>query len=431
MNNGYKMSLPAAILMNLNFMLGTGVFVNTVVLAKFVGFMGFLCYVVVGLMLSPLIFTFSDLLKIHPGGSLYTFAEKEISRFAGFITTWIYAIGKTGSASLMIHVFCSFLQQIFVDLRCVPTLGLDFFVLAIFAMLNLLKMQLGNQIQVVFVIMKLIPILFVLGAGLIFFEPINISYESIEFTGLLSGIPLVIFSLAGFELTCAVSSHIKNPEKNASRAILIAFGIVLFFVIAYQFLFFVMCGSDLMHLGSYVDMFPALLNKIIHDGLSRGKLLTVLNLALALSSLGSAYGVLYGNTWNFYRLAQNKHVYFANYFERLNKNGIPFLSLFLKSSLIVLFLLITKGNQIPLQQVSAMGSLFAYTMSAFALFRYRLTHRRVARILPVVALLSCTVLFVLAIEGLMVGNITGLLMFLTCAVFGIIMFFATKKRVAF
>jgi len=107
-----KLSLWAALFININIMFGTGIFINTVTLAKLTGFLGFFSYSIVALLLLPLIIAIAALLKRYPSGGFYTYAARDINITAGFLSAWAYFIGKIASAALLIHFFIIMLQTI-------------------------------------------------------------------------------------------------------------------------------------------------------------------------------------------------------------------------------------------------------------------------------------------------------------------------------
>jgi amino acid transporter len=154
----YKLSLPAAILININIMLGTGVFVNTVELVKRTGGLGFLCYLMIGVLMLPLIISFAHLLKLYPTGGFYGFAKAEMGPLAGFISTWSYFIAKMASAGLMVHVSISLLQKLIPALSTVHSLILDAGVFTLFTLLNLQGLKTGSKIQAGFMVFKLVPL---------------------------------------------------------------------------------------------------------------------------------------------------------------------------------------------------------------------------------------------------------------------------------
>src|SRR5947207_2039306 len=111
MSHRAKLSLPAAILINTNVMVGSGIFINTVLLAKNAGGLSPLSYALVGLLLLPLILSISKLARHHCGGNFYTYGSN-IHPTVGLLTAWCYFIGKLASCTLGIHVGVSLLQTI-------------------------------------------------------------------------------------------------------------------------------------------------------------------------------------------------------------------------------------------------------------------------------------------------------------------------------
>ena len=94
MATAHKLSLATAILINLNIMMGAGIFINTVELAKRAGLLGAFMYPLIGLLILPLIIAIAKLIKLHPAGGFYIFAQKEINPFVGYLSTWSYFIAK-------------------------------------------------------------------------------------------------------------------------------------------------------------------------------------------------------------------------------------------------------------------------------------------------------------------------------------------------
>src|SRR5439155_2476258 len=122
-------------------MLGAGIFINTTELAKRAGIFGACGYAFVGILLLPLIFSISYLLKIHPSGGFYIFAQKEINPWAGFLSAWTYFIAKLASAMLLIHTAVLLMQQIIQPLASINPLTFDILVLTLYIGLNLLNTQ--------------------------------------------------------------------------------------------------------------------------------------------------------------------------------------------------------------------------------------------------------------------------------------------------
>jgi len=431
MSQEYKISLTSAILININIMLGTGIFINTAVLPHYAGALGSSIYLLVGLFMLPLILSISELLRIHPGGSFYNFGEQEVSPFFGFLIGWIYFVGKLSSATLMIFTAMILLQKIIPALDAIPTLALALTVLSIFIALNMKNLKAGSSIQAMFMGIKSIPIIFVILSGICLFSGVNFVSENFIFEGIPTIIPLVLYATIGFEAACLLSSKIKDPAKNAPRAILISYGIVILTAFLFQTMFYGALGSALHNLTDFRATFPAFFAQLLPAHVSWQHLLTTGSyLAIASSALGGAYGVLFTNNWNLYTLAQNKHTFFAKHLTSLNRNNIPWLCVVIEGLFCVLYMIVTGGKQPSLQPLSSLGIVTAYSLSVVALLFAKKNNRApgISWWIPLLASLNCIVLISTCIHSLVRFGIEALIMFSILCSLGAIMFWFTRKK---
>ena len=427
--SNHKLSLLAAIFININIMLGTGFFINTVVLTKEAGSLGPTVYLVVAVLLFPLILSIAKLLEYSPeSGTFYDFG-KIVSPFFGFLSSWSYFTAKLCSAALGIHVCLSFLQQIIPALQAIPILPLDIIAIALFTCLNLLNLQIGKHIQFSFICLKVIPILFVIFTGIYLFSGAHFAPDTLIWSGVPLSIPLVLYVFTGFEASCSLSSRIVNPEKNGPRAIFISYGITVAIVFLYQFFFYGSLGMYLGTLtGGYLDMFPALLQKLASNAIElKQSAQALFYIAIASSSLGAAYGILYSNSWNLYTLARNNHTFGKKLFTSLNKHGMPFACVITEGIIAMAYILITQGHQIPLQQVASLGATIAYTFSVIALLVLAYKKRN-GMLTPTLGIISCLLLLSAFVWTFKVQGATTLLfIFFGLMVFGSLMFYKLHK----
>ena len=421
-----KLSLPTAILINLNIMMGAGIFINTVELSKRAGLLSGFMYPLTGLLILPLIIAIATLVQLYPSGGFYVFAQKEINPLIGFLSTWSYFIAKLASATLMIHVSISLITQIFPALLSfAPILFYDLLILTIFIGLNLLNMKTGSRIQFGFLAFKLIPILFVIMAGLILFFPTEIASLPLIWDGIPSSLPFALYAATGFEATCAISNKIENPERNGPRAIMISFAVMMALVFLFQFLFYTSLGTTLADQANYLGAFPALLQKLFPSSpLLINKLQAFFHLAIASSALGGCYGILYSNNWNLYILANHHQIKGWHYFTRLNKQAIPYLCLLAEWLLCIIYLLTTSGHQLILQPLAALGTTITYTVSVVALlFAYRKQKCSIkTQIIPIAALCSCLILIGACIRLFLISGALPLLGLAGLFIFGLLIY---------
>jgi L-asparagine transporter-like permease len=105
----------------------------------------------------------------------------------------------------------------------------------------------------------------------------------------------------------------------------------------------------------------------------------------------------------------------------------------IEGAICALYLIITSGRQIPLQQVSALGSIIAYTMSALALLYARKNAYKNNTItfssiwLPILGLINCALLMASCVYSLVNNGAASLTIFASLLVFGIFMFWYTAQ----
>lgn len=436
----HKLSLKSAILINVNIMLGSGIFINTVVLSKLAGSAGALVYAIVGILLLPLIIAIAKLLQCHQNGGTFFDFGASVKPILGFISSWSYFIGKMASSALGIHVCLSLLQELIPSLKAIPIILFDCLIIILFCLLNLLNLRIGQSIQVGFMFFKLIPIFFAIFAGLFIFSGTNFNYSNFLISGIPISIPLVLYAFSGFEASCSLSNSIENPEKNGPKAILISYCLVILIVMLYQTIFYGALGEKLASMVDYTHAFPQLLENLMPNLPNLKNLLHgLLHIGIASSSLGASYGIMYSNSWNLFTLAsrtntfdiQNTNVsskFGKSFLTYLNKHNMPYICIIIEAILAIAYIIISQGHQISLQQVSAFGSVIAYTCSAIALLIITYKATKKINAISVLSLISCSILIGAFIWSIATKGITNLfILFLAIIIFGITLF-SIKNR---
>lgn len=425
MNNTQKLSLTTAILININMMLGSGIFVNTAILAQRSGILGSFGYVLIGLFMLPMVISMAQLLIIHPGGNFYTFAKEHLSPGFGFLNAWGYFIAKLSTATVTVHIAVELLQQLIPVLSIISPFMLDGLILSAFVGLNMFDMKTGSTIQTVFIVFKSVPILFGILVGAYLFNPGIVTHVPLDWTTIPCILPLVMYGTMGFEAACSLSSKIENPEKNAPRAVLVSYGIVVAIAVIYQFFFFGSVGPALVGASDYRDAFPSLVRSFLPSSLSAGNFLVgIMHLGMAASVLGSSYGIIFSNNWNLYDLARKKLVPFSSLFAQLNRYGIPYACVILEGLLCAFYLFVTQGNRVYLQQLSALGLSFVYTLSALSLLVAK--KPGISRTIPFLATTACFILVINSSYRFYVAGSSTLIMYV-CLVTAGLVFYAYRR----
>jgi len=413
------LSLWSAIIINLNIIIGSGIFINTTELAKRAGLLGSLCYGIVGLLLLPLILSFVQLLIIHPSGGFYSFCSRSIHPLVGFLNTWCYFFAKLSSATLSVHIFTLLVQKTFPVLAYLNPIACDIVLLALLLSLNMFNVRTGSKIQNWVMILKLSPLFLVIGLGFLLFQSNNLAPIHQLWEGIPAAIPLVLHALLGFEVACAISRNIENPEVNGPRAILFSYGIVIMLYMMYQGFFYAIVGSDLMSAGDYRGAFPLLISKLNISDYARNILGHFIHLAIGISALSAGFGIIYTNMWNLYSLAELKHTIAPKMLMQRNRFNIPFMCVLVQGIIMITYLLVMVGEQITFQQLSAFGTTMTYFMSIAGLYA-TLRKKGNSTLLPILGFINCALLITASLYAMIkTHNPIPLYIFIAIVMLGI------------
>lgn len=418
MTGKYKLSLHSAILISINIILGAGLFLNTVPLAQKAGALSPFIYLIVAALMIPLILVITHLVEVIPGGSLYTFAKKGLSMRWGFLVGWSYFVAKLASCSVMIHLFTSMARQAFPSLECTPQVFLDLTILLVFTLLNLMNMRTGNRIQMVFIMMKTIPISFIILAGLAKCNLTNFTAANVSWTNTMLAIPLVLYAFTGFESIIALSSHLKDPEKNGPISIFGAFFIAAIITFLLQGSFYSVVNIQDIYQTQSFNGITAFIKAALPSWLQTPLVFSIFQLAVGISALGGAYGILFSNNWNLYALAEANLLPWSAKLAIKNQYNIPVVCITIQSIICCLYLTLAGSKQIMLQQINALGCTFAYTISTLAYLALSTSNRD--RTVGTLALLYCFFFIASCIWGFVANGVTGLVGFLSLVSIGVI-----------
>ncbi len=425
-----KLSLLMAILVNISAMFGVGIFINTIILAKRAGGLGFLSYFIIALLMMPLIISIGKLLVYYPTGGFYSYAAYSLSPFYGFISSWSYFIGKLGSAALLIDVFSRIIKTIIPALKIIPTFALYMTVIVFFTLLNMFNIKTNMSIIYTFVVMKFIPVIFAILSSLYVWQHWSLPSETLYWSKVPLTIPLVLYTFIGFEVACSISRTIKNPRKNTPKAIFYSFGLVVCITILYQLLFFLPLGTTLMSQDNYLEAFPSLISLVFpNQNIIARNIANLLHICTAAAALGGSYAMLFSNHWNLYTLAEYNHTFFSHLLTKMNRYHVPVICIIVEALVCIGYLVLTQGNQLLLQQISVFGCSIAYTLSIISLIRLQASNQSPfgEKIITFLAFGSCIIFLSTCINNLLIDGPFGLFVYVLIIIAGMIMYYFTQK----
>jgi hypothetical protein len=144
--------------------------------------------------------------------------------------------------------------------------------------------------------------------------------------------------------------------------------------------------------------------------------------------MGAAYGILYSNLWNLYTSAEHNYVWRSDIFTYLNNHSIPIACVLAEGIISFAYICFSHGAQIPLQQITSLGIVLAYTISACALWcAVKRGAIALPRIIPLCALINCCMLSVICATYLLQGGNITLWLFFALLIFGNYMAWSKKR----
>ena len=368
--NKNKISLYLAILININVVIGGGFFFSAGLMAQKGGPLAPLVWIMVGLILFPLVYVLAHLARTYPvAGGIYIYSKKRLSPFWGFVSGWGYFVGTLAGNAVILHEFRKRALDIagaqFFSQLGMSDLWLDALLIGIFTIINAFNIEFLGATQVMFTVLKTIPLILVPLAGLFLFDPANFTLtQGASIAPLFGTIPFALFAYLGVEATCAIGHAIEDGTKNTYRAIIGSFVIIMAIYSLIQFILIGIHGTGSLY--PFIEILPKLTTN--PTLVTLGTLL--IKSAILSSFLGGFYSMYYTNSWNLYAMAQEKTLHFSGILGTLNRYQSPWACILFQGALIIVFLALFQNVEM-LTVMSDFGVVIAYLLSALAFLTFR------------------------------------------------------------
>ncbi|MCT1478584.1 amino acid permease [Microbacterium sp. p3-SID336] len=206
--------------------IGTGIFGLPSALAAF-GPISIVAFALVTLGAVALALVFGRLTQRIPGsGGPYLYAREAFGEFAGFLAAWSYWLTAwAGNAAIVvaltgyIEVFLNTGHDVMWSIAIAS--GCLWLPVAI----NLLGLRSMGGAQVVFTVLKVVPLVVIAVVGLLTFDvsklgPFNASGTGVG-TALASAGAVALFAYLGIETASVAAGRVRDPEVNVPRATVI------------------------------------------------------------------------------------------------------------------------------------------------------------------------------------------------------------------
>ena len=225
-----EIGLFGATALGIGAIIGSGIFVVTGIVAGIAG-----PAMIISVLIAGIIALFSALsvaelsVYLPEEGGTYTYAQKLISPFAGFIAGWIWIFSNIFVGAAVSLGFAHYFVTLF---PAIPVKGIAVIICLIFIIINYIGLKESTLLNNVLVTLKVLILLFFIAFGLGFFNGSNMMpFAPAGISGILSGAALIFFAYTGFARVTIMAEEVKDPEKTIPRSIFLALAISTFLYI--------------------------------------------------------------------------------------------------------------------------------------------------------------------------------------------------------
>lgn len=387
MNTPHRVPFWLLIIMNINVIIGAGLFVNPAPLTRLGGVLGVLSYATVGLLILPIVLSVAATAQIYPAteGGLNFYIQSGLGKIWGLIGIGSYFFAKVVSSALLIKTSIFYLRSIFPSLVDYPApLFMGVILVALF-FLNMGGVQFGSKLQFIFMILKVFPIVLVIISAFWIFNGSHFQSGTWTISGFTSSLPIAMYGLIGFEMCCSIGHVVRGGARQLAKVVISSFMIVVVIATLFQLALFGGLGMNLAGLPAPMSNYFALVSQSFPGGL-------FVNVSILFSVLGASYGFLYANNWNAYVIAREmKHWSLGKFLMKKNTCGIPVLCLLVQIFIVAGFLF-SGFNIVTLARLAVLGIALCYILVMISLLKSYKTYGSsiiIPRVVPVLGLFSC------------------------------------------
>ena len=310
------------------------------------------------------------------GTATYTHeAFKHISPLIGAISNWGYWLGWIPVVAVNLILAAGYLKSFMPHLTDNQVLGIAVVMAVVLYIVNYFGLKPGVWSSAVMAICALFPMIVIafspifrhslFHAGNVFpFVPLGGSWHSkASWMLIFKDMFLAVWSAYAFEAASTVIAEMKNPHKEAPKAMIGASVVGVFAYVVVPFMVLAIVGVSLLSQDPSVAFLPAA--KEIF-GSTGGTIVSVMLIAALL--LGAQTAII-GSSRTVYEMSRDGLI--LKQMARLNKFGVPVGSILWDGTVTVALLLIFKANVVNMVAASNVGYMLTFMLvtPAFILLR--------------------------------------------------------------
>ena len=226
-----KFGLGSIILLGMNSIIGTGIFLLPGRAYNLVGTSSLFVYLFVTFLAGSMVLCFAEVSGLFKSnGGAYVYTKEAFGNFAGFEVGFMKYIVQVIAWATMAVGFTTALSAIVPSMaKGSKHTGMILFIILFLTTINLLGIDIVKYVNNVATIGKLVPLIIFIVAGLFFIKGENfqpVVPKGLTVTTFSEAAILIFYAFTGFEAIATASEDMENPKKNLPIAIAIAIGCV-------------------------------------------------------------------------------------------------------------------------------------------------------------------------------------------------------------
>jgi basic amino acid/polyamine antiporter, APA family len=198
-----------------------------------------------GLLMALIALCFAEVgSRFDRSGGPHLYATLAIGPTAGFAVGWLLWISRIGSCAAVSNLAVDYGRVLWTQLAHPGVRAFSIATLvAGYTWINIRGIRQAAAVNTLFTILKLVPLLGFVAAGLFFVEPRAIGPETfladMDLTSLSTAVLLAAYAFVGFDGTTVLAGEVRDPRRSAPFAILVS---VAFVTVLYTLIQFVCAG---------------------------------------------------------------------------------------------------------------------------------------------------------------------------------------------
>lgn len=244
-----EIGATALALNGINLTIGAGIFVLPAIVSGNLGPSSFIAYLLCGILVILIMLCFAEVgSRITTSGGAYAYVENAFGPLAGLLINTLFWFGFCClSDAAVINVLTDMLA-IWFPAFSISYVRVIFFTAAyaLLCIINIRGVKQGSMFAVTATILKLTPLILLVGIGLFHISFQNLIIKTWPGIKNIGETSLVLFfAFMGTESALSVSGEIKDPKRNIPKGIFMAIAGILVMYLLIQFVSLAVLGDQL------------------------------------------------------------------------------------------------------------------------------------------------------------------------------------------